>query len=178
MNNHTASLEITVNVQESVLSRKLFLCFGLVIENIIKYDLYVKFSRIFAHSVQICTKFCCKNFNDVCQVFRILHHYTQGARFLQTRCSDAIFVFLAYQRCRIAINKVDNVNRRWLESVQLNCISVSVRIAQLLWSPYGIGQTIIFLPCDFYLVLFFFPRLFSAAADWMSAILPHMAWRI
>ena len=23
---------------------------------------------------------------------------------------------------------------------------------------------------------FFFPRLISAAADWMSAILPHMAW--
>ena len=23
---------------------------------------------------------------------------------------------------------------------------------------------------------FFFPRLISAAADWMSAILPHMVW--
>jgi len=47
----------------------------------------------------------------------------------------------------------------------------------LLWSPYVIGHTIIFLPCDFYLLsffLFFFPRLISAAADWMSAILPHM----
>jgi len=36
----------------------------------------------------------------------------------------------------------------------------------LLWSPYVIGQTIIFLPCDFYLsffffLLFFFPRLIS-----------------
>ena len=26
----------------------------------------------------------------------------------------------------------------------------------LLWSPYVIGQTIIFLPCDFYLSFFFF----------------------
>jgi len=26
----------------------------------------------------------------------------------------------------------------------------------LLWSPYVIGQTIIFLPCDFYLLLSFF----------------------
>jgi len=26
----------------------------------------------------------------------------------------------------------------------------------LLWSPYVIGQTIIFLPCDFYLSIFFF----------------------
>jgi len=28
--------------------------------------------------------------------------------------------------------------------------------ANLLWSPYVIGQTIIFLPCDFYLLSFFF----------------------
>jgi len=49
----------------------------------------------------------------------------------------------------------------------------------LLWSPYGIGQTIIFLPCDFYLsssLLLFFPRLISAVGDWMSTILPHMVW--
>ena len=26
------------------------------------------------------------------------------------------------------------------------------------------------------LLLLFFPRLMSAAADWMSAILPHMVW--
>ena len=45
----------------------------------------------------------------------------------------------------------------------------------LLWSPYVIGQTIIFLPCNFYL-LFFIPRLISAAAGWMSTILWHMAW--
>ena len=25
-------------------------------------------------------------------------------------------------------------------------------------------------------LLFFFPRLILAAADWMSAILPHMVW--
>jgi len=38
---------------------------------------------------------------------------------------------------------------------------------------------IIFLPCDFYLssffFLFFFPRLISAATDWISTILLHMA---
>jgi len=43
-----------------------------------------------------------------------------------------------------------------------------------LWSPYVIGQTIIFLPCGYYLS--FFPRLISAAGDWMSTILPHMVW--
>jgi len=48
-------------------------------------------------------------------------------------------------------------------------------ILLLLWSPYVIGQTIIFLPCGFYL-LSFFPRLMSAAVDWMSTILHHMVW--
>ena len=62
------------------------LCFERVIANVIKFDLYVKFPQIFAHDVQVCAKFCCKNFSDVCQVFRILpvHHYTWGA-FLWTR---------------------------------------------------------------------------------------------
>ena len=46
----------------------------------------------------------------------------------------------------------------------------------LLWSPYGIRQTIIFLPCGFFFLSSFFPRLISAVADWMSAILPHMVW--
>ena len=70
----------------------------------------------------------------------------------------------------------------------------------LLWSPYGIGQTIIFsccglffffmaalcnrgaiifLPCSFYLlssIYLFFPRLISAAGDGISTILPHMVW--
>jgi len=42
-----------------------------------------------------------------------------------------------------------------------------------LWSPYVIGQTVIFLPCDFYLLSSFssfFPRLISAVGDWMSTI--------
>jgi len=48
----------------------------------------------------------------------------------------------------------------------------------LLWPPYGIGQAIIFLPCGFFLSFFLssFHRLISAAADWMSTILPHMVW--
>jgi len=47
----------------------------------------------------------------------------------------------------------------------------------LLWPPYGIGQAIIFLPCDFYLSsVFFFPHLISAVGDWMSTTLRHMVW--
>ena len=48
----------------------------------------------------------------------------------------------------------------------------------LLWSPYVIGQTIIFSCCLFFLLLSssFFPRLISAVGDWMFTILWHMVW--
>ena len=41
----------------------------------------------------------------------------------------------------------------------------------LLWPPYVTYADIIFLSC-----FFFFPRLISSVADWMSAILLHMVW--
>jgi len=54
---------------------------------------------------------------------------------------------------------------------------VSLLLNYLLWSPYGTGQTIIFSSSGFYLLLLlFFPCLISAAAHWMSTILPHMVW--
>jgi len=59
MNNLTASLEITVNVHESVLSWKLVFWRNNW-KHVIKYDLYVEFPQIFVHYVQICAKFCCK----------------------------------------------------------------------------------------------------------------------
>jgi len=49
-------------------------------------------------------------------------------------------------------------------------------------SSYGrpMYGAIIFLPCSFFLSIFFylsfFPRLISAATDWMSTILVHTAW--
>ena len=49
------------------------------------------------------------------------------------------------------------------------------KFRKLLRSPYVIGQTIISLSCDFYLLLLF-PRLISAVGDWMSTILPHIVW--
>ena len=47
-----------------------------------------------------------------------------------------------------------------------------------LWSPYVIGQTIIFSSCFFFLLSSssFFPRLISAVGDWMFTILRHMVW--
>jgi len=51
------------------------------------------------------------------------------------------------------------------------------RLLLHLWSPYVIGQAIyIFILSFILLLLFFFPRLISAVADWMSTILPHMVW--
>jgi len=47
----------------------------------------------------------------------------------------------------------------------------------LLWSPYVIGQTIIFLPCYFYLLSSFFPHLISAAADWIGCLPYFYTWR-
>jgi len=46
----------------------------------------------------------------------------------------------------------------------------------LLWPPCVADADIIFLPCDFYLLLSFFPRLLSAVGDWMSTILPFHTW--
>ena len=51
----------------------------------------------------------------------------------------------------------------------------------LLWPPCVIGQAIIFCPVvsssSFYLFSIFFPRLISAVAGWMYAILQkHMVW--
>jgi len=43
--------------------------------------------------------------------------------------------------------------------------------------PMEWGRPYIFSCCGlFFFLLLFFPRLMSAAADWMSAILPHMVW--
>jgi len=36
------------------------------------------------------------------------------------------------------------------------CVHSTVSLGIWLWSPYVIGQTIIFLPCDFFLSVFFF----------------------
>ena len=54
------------------------------------------------------------------------------------------------------------------------CVWGHLTSVHLIWSSYVIGQTIYIFMLWF--VLLFFPRLISAAADCMSAILPHMVW--
>jgi len=68
----------------------------------------------------------------------------------------------------------------------LKAVSWDLRLASLLthslWSPYVIGQTIIFSCCGLFFLSFFlsfflfFPRLISAVGDWMFTILWHMVW--
>jgi len=53
---------------------------------------------------------------------------------------------------------------------------VSSSLVLIMVALVVIGQTIIFLPCGFYLLSSFFPRLISAVGGWMSTILPHMVW--
>ena len=64
-------------------------------------------------------------------------------------------------------------NNQLLFTLSIKFVNNLQCLLRWLWSPYVIGQTIIFSCCGFF---FFFPRLISAAADWMSAILPHMVW--
>jgi len=57
-------------------------CFGRVIENVIKCDLYVKFPRIFAHNVQICAKLCCKNLMMFAKYFKYYTVVLRGPFFV------------------------------------------------------------------------------------------------
>jgi len=90
----------------------------------------------------------------------------------------------ASQQAYIEIAPGKNFAARLDWQSELGAIWWDMRVAckrtSFLWSPYVIRQTIIFLPCDFFLssfyLLFFIPRLISAAVDWMSTILLHMAW--
>jgi len=100
---------ITLSVHESVLSQKLVFWTSNS-KHVIKHDIYVKFPWIFAHNVQICAKFCCKNFNDVCQVFWILYHYTWGG----ISCEHAVVSCSVWYRLVMLICKKCALILFWL----------------------------------------------------------------
>ena len=77
-------------------------------------------------------------------------------------CSHAYNIIACLKKLFVQITVID----RFLHLTFIICYS-------LLWPPYGIGQAIIFSSCSFFF-LSSFPCLFSAVADWMSTILPHM----
>jgi len=79
------------------------------------------------------------------------------------------------QKFHFAILRIEVTRAtRGLRAIVELLVGTTDWVQSQLWSPYGIGQTIIFLPCCFFLSIFFFPRLISAAADWISTILRHM----
>jgi len=83
MNNNTASLEITVNVHESVLSRKLVFWTGNW-KRVIKYDLYIKFLRIFAQIYKYLPNSVVKISLMFAQYFEYYAIYLGGRFFVDT----------------------------------------------------------------------------------------------
>jgi len=59
-----------------------------------------------------------------------------------------------------------------------NVTSCQITLTTCYGRPMEWGRPLYFHPvvCSIYLSFSLFPRLISAAADWMSAILPHMVW--
>jgi len=98
-----------------------------------------------------------------------------------TNCTNSWYLQFMYPTqwnlvviLRISATKINKAHND-ATYVHISCINDSfILLYYSLWSPYRIGQTIIFLPCGYFFL--FFPCLMSAAADWMSAILPHMVW--
>ena len=96
----------------------------------------------------------------------------------QTKSVSAIDVWLSIARSCYQQQQSDRVDYFIISPYG----SVGGYLVYCLWSPYVIGQTIIFSSCSFFLssiffyLLFSFPRLISAVGDWMSTILLHMAW--
>ena len=85
---------------------------------------------------------------------------------------------MEYQEHRIVL---DRINTHISINLQIVMLESSYSYTNMtpkfdsLWLPYGIGKTIIFSSCRlFFFLLFYFPRLISAVADWMSAIIAHM----
>ena len=73
MNNHSASLEITVHVHESMLSQKLQTCFGQVIEKVYYNTIFTLNFHKFLHTM---SKYVLNSVAKISMMFAKLHHYT------------------------------------------------------------------------------------------------------
>ena len=77
----------------------------------------------------------------------------------------------------MALGLLPFLQMRWAITEAWVCIHIDCTVCGFIMAAYEIGQAIIVLPCDFYLLSsIFFPCLISAAADWMSTILLRMTW--
>jgi len=84
-------------------------------------------------------------------------------------------MLLKFSKCQyVDLRKRSMV--QFITWVCYTCITFLPPPRWLLWSPYVIGQTIIFLPCGFFYLLFFSsPNLSGRRLD-VYTILLHMAW--
>ena len=112
-----------------------------------------------------------------------------GANIFNNHCSDIAFYSLPKsQLSKFKISSADGSQRRLLClsdkfpcDILNRCEEIAIftflkiTAVRHLWPPYVIGQPIYIFILSFVL-LFFFPRLISAIAYWMSTILRHMVW--
>jgi len=97
------------------------MCFWRIIENVIKYDLYVKFPRNFCTK---CTNMCLiqlQKYQDVCPVFWILHHDTcrgvVDTLYIQCYWSHYEWYLVKFaQESQIVCEHI--MFQRWLHSMQ------------------------------------------------------------
>ena len=84
--------------------------------------------------------------------------------------------YTAFSQAVLSAEKLPNLDPALVGGKSLQYSTTAV----YLWPPYVIKQAIYIFILSFVLLpfffLFFFPRLISAIADWMSTILAHMVW--
>jgi len=84
--------------------------------------------------------------------------------------------YTAFSQAVLSAEKLPNLDPALVGGKSLQYSTTAV----YLWPPFVIGQVIYIFILSFVLLsfffLFFFPRLISAIADWMSTILAHMVW--
>ena len=116
----------------------------------------------------------------VCTCFQVAHLGLTGGNTTE-ECVRRIM-------SRLLCNELVRQRYTWLgrsdgkvgfASLRLKCVVLGTFMTgarALLWSPYGIGQTIIFLPCMWFLLSIFFFFSSPSLSGRTSAILPHMVW--
>jgi len=77
----------------------------------------------------------------------VINDKSQGSVATRLRCGGL------FSNCFSTDSLLSLLVKQFLKSVNI-WRSYGQYYSGLLWSPYGIGQTIIFLPCDFYLSFF------------------------
>jgi len=110
------------------------------------------------------------------ETLRKIQAAEQGARTLQTDRRHSVVCRLSV--CNVRATSYSerelslNMDRTNTILVSRNCKMTSGIVMAALLTICGYYT----LPCGFFYIFSFFPRLISAVADWMCAILAHTVW--